>query len=316
MDLESFFRERLDSMLVTASWVEGLENVLGVSGVSQIWSDRPSWYLWLDGAQGAYNLEIDETVCEYVGSQECRHAVFSVRCYPFPTERVFGDFSFEERALVLSRFFDKTNTPAFEYREKIDRACFTVASVTFSTDAEDRWSVFTLEGLDASRYRYEVETVAQFELLEAERSFAGGEVDRRVPAWLLGHKLFDCLVSLYAYHTRRRPLRVLLTDSPGWEVVVNDRGSAGLAEVGDVHLLSQAVLFSDESDEAYGQTASLIPSRLSHRAHEIMYDLIFPGDNAHHCGHQEGTPAFLSGLWWSINHFPRKSHCASLCGCH
>ena len=80
IDLELFFRTKVENMLVTASWVEAVRQTLGLTAVSQVWSERPSWYFWISGAAGVYHLQMEGASGEgdlVIGS-------FSVKCYPFP----------------------------------------------------------------------------------------------------------------------------------------------------------------------------------------------------------------------------------------
>ena len=57
-ECESFFQNKIDSMLVTTSWVDNLKDLLGVEAVSQIWGNVPAWYVWLSDAQGVYQLQL------------------------------------------------------------------------------------------------------------------------------------------------------------------------------------------------------------------------------------------------------------------
>jgi hypothetical protein len=52
MDLDSFFRNKVESLLITASWVEQVQQMLDLKGVSQVWGDRPEWYVWVEDAPG------------------------------------------------------------------------------------------------------------------------------------------------------------------------------------------------------------------------------------------------------------------------
>ena len=42
-ECESFFQDKVNSMLVTTSWVDDLKDLLGMEAVSQIWGDAPPW---------------------------------------------------------------------------------------------------------------------------------------------------------------------------------------------------------------------------------------------------------------------------------
>ena len=107
IDTVSLFRNRINSLLTTASWVEDVKRLLGITGVSPIWDDTPAWYFWIEGAPGAYSLVLERAWTD--GSDESGpfHGLFSVKCYPFQASREFATFSFFEQHLIASKLFDR-----------------------------------------------------------------------------------------------------------------------------------------------------------------------------------------------------------------
>ena len=111
MDFDSFFRNKVESMLITASWVEQVKKMLGLTRVSQVWGDRPEWCIWIDGAPGAYALVFEEGETIQAAEQTLALGQFAVKCYPYVGATVFDSFSPQEREMVTSDLFDHT-TPA------------------------------------------------------------------------------------------------------------------------------------------------------------------------------------------------------------
>jgi hypothetical protein len=63
-ECESFFQNKVNSMLVTTSWVDDLKDLLGMEAVSQIWGEVPAWYMWFSDAQGAYRLQLADAMTD------------------------------------------------------------------------------------------------------------------------------------------------------------------------------------------------------------------------------------------------------------
>ena len=113
MDLDSFFRNKVESMLITASWVEQVQKMLDLVGVSQVWGDRPEWYVWIDGAPGAYALVFEQSGTIATADQVLNVGQFVVKCYPYLTASVFEAPSLILWILILSwpLFFIRRKTP-------------------------------------------------------------------------------------------------------------------------------------------------------------------------------------------------------------
>ena len=97
---------------------------------------------------------------------------------------------------------------------------------------------FTLESLDSLRCVYPEETVLDFDLIGKSRCYRKGEIGRSVPGWQLGYPVFDRLLSMYAFYSKTKPVRVRITRSPGFEYVHTGNhtfrvpGCAGYASIG------------------------------------------------------------------------------------
>jgi hypothetical protein len=56
IDFDSFFRNRVEGLLIRASWVGEVRRMLGLTGVSQVWDGQAAWYFWLQAAVGEYGV--------------------------------------------------------------------------------------------------------------------------------------------------------------------------------------------------------------------------------------------------------------------
>jgi hypothetical protein len=187
IDFDSYFRNRIEGLLICASWVQALRALLGLEGVSQIWNGNPAWYL-------------------------------SLKCYPCPDHPCLAGFSPEERRLVQSDRFDTTHTPHFEAADGIPETLFTVGSLELLCGADDTAALLTFQSLDTLR-------IVQSDAATPEPPEASRLV-RNVAGWALGFPLFDCLVGLYTHFTRQPPAFMGATRCRGFEYVVGADGHA------------------------------------------------------------------------------------------
>ena len=170
MDLESSFRNRIEQMLITASWCEEVRLTLGITGVSQVWEDTPAWYFWLEGMPGAYEFGLREAWSK--GGDE--RALFAVRFFPRPEEARELGVSADERALLGEDVFDTTTTPHGDGRARIGPQRFQVALVEV---------VFS--GSGAAVFR--LETAERLRVRAGDAGDVSGSVFvRDVPGWDLG----------------------------------------------------------------------------------------------------------------------------------
>jgi len=321
-ECESFFQDRINSMLVTTSWVDKLKALLGVKAVSQIWGDVPAWYMWLSDAQGAYHLQLLETMIDE-GIPENKQGLFSIKCYPFQNATVFDSFSYEEQQLSQSRFFDDTHTPRFEEKERIPDSLFNVAAMEYRINQDETTVCFTLESLDTMRCVYPEETVLDFDLIKKSRHYAEGETGRSVPGWKLGYPVFDRLLCMYAFYSKAKPVRLRISRSPGFKYVHTGKHAFECMDAPDTHRLVASVFFASPDNSHHGMKSNklaIVEQEEEQSQEEILLDRSFP------CGHfhasdkvactkiYEDTP--INELWWSLANSDYKSEMASTCGCH
>jgi hypothetical protein len=209
IDFDSFFRNRIECLLIRASWMGGLREALGIHGISQIWSGNAQWYFWLHDAPGAYCLSFVEGDIFPAGKKKFYEGRFALKCYPYSNHPGHKGYSEEERSWMASNRFDSTHTPCFEAFEQIPEGLFTVGAVSFLIDPQTTIALLAFESQDA------------FKTL---RSMDGGggsmkipQVIRNVSGWTLGRPLFDCLVGLYANFSGQPPGFMGATRSPGYE---------------------------------------------------------------------------------------------------
>ena len=317
MDLESFFRSRIENMLITASWIEEIKQVLQLTGVSQVWGDGPpAWYFWVGSAPGVHELRLEDTFARNSGGQELYSSLFAVKFYPSPHSPVFHDFSSEEQTFLQSPFFDDTNTPKFECYDKIPDLLFKVATLEFTIDTQSNQTLFKLESLDRIRTRFNKETTVEWRPLKQKKRFRKGEIDRDVPGWDLGYYLYDRILGLYAYYSRTKPSRVIMTRETGFEFVYDRRDGLLPHTTNDAKLEALTVIFSGEANSSGLPGDDFIPEQTKDINKEVILDRCFP------CGHpRELNSKSLSRLpllnerWWSLAEADYKSGLALTCGC-
>jgi hypothetical protein len=300
-------------MLVTTSWVDDVKSATGLKAVSQVWTEKPAWYFWISDTPGVHALQLEGITAPEPGRQDWVSGIFAVKCYPFPHENVFQSFSFQERSLVLSDFFDHTHTPRFSHREQIPDTLFNVAAVEVSVDQDDSLALFTLEGLDLMHISYASDVIQNYPLLQKEKHFKMGETDRNVPGWDLGYPLFDRLLCLYSFYSKKTPLRLWLTRSPGFSYVF-DNDHAAHVKAPKINLFSLSVLFGD-TEENNSRDTEIICRQSNADDQEMVYDRSFHHDHFHREPDQPPELPPLNGQWWSLAHSNYKSALSSTCGC-
>jgi len=300
MDPESFFRSKIDGMLLTASWVEKVKEMLGLTGVSQVWGEKPGWYFWISHAPGVYHLQMEDAYIKEVNGIDLVNGIFSIKCYPFAQEKVFHSFSFEERGYVESDFFDHTNTPRIERQNDIPESLFNIGTLEYTLDTDDSWSLFTFESLGSLRIRYEREAVQEYPPLKKKKRLAKGELGRNVPGWELGYPLFDRLLSLSSNLSKRKPIRVIMTSSPGFEYVYDKASVFQCLEASDIEIYSLTVLFTSVGRKIDLECDELITEQLRDGCQEVIYDRTFQCGHLHHDHEHLPLATSLNELWWSL----------------
>ncbi|MCG6893483.1 MAG: hypothetical protein LJE65_07735 [Desulfobacteraceae bacterium] len=315
IDVESLFRSKIESMLITASWFEEIRHILGLEAVSQVWSERPSWYFWVSGSAGVYHLDLQRAEKETVDGTAVYSAGFSIKCYPFVHADAFGCFSFEERCYIRSGFFDHTNTPSFEDQGQIPENLFAIAALQYRCDENDTFSLFTFESLDTMRLSYRGEMLRSYPSLKKTRRFDRGVVDRRVPGTQIGYPFFDRLICLHTFHSKKTPIRVLISRSQGFEHVVDESGDVICADAPDTTLSTVNILYgSGNGCTDMALARSLLEASVADQR-ETVLDRSFDAD-LHRCSDADALPSTpLNCRWWSLAGAEYSCEIASSCGC-
>lgn len=311
MDFDSFFRNKVESMLITASWVEQVKKMLGLTRVSQVWGDRPEWYIWIDGAPGAYALVFEEGEIIQAAEQTLALGQFAVKCYPDVGATVFDSFSPQEREMVTGDLFDHTHTPKLEATSAVPEAFFTVGSISLILDAAETAAMFTFDSLDFLRWSLLNQIFRQENCLYDAHD---KKVIRNLPGWQIGYPLFDRLISLYAFHSKRSPTFIGATQSPGFECIVDINQTPQSQACDETKQWSTSVLFLNAAD-----TDAMVNA--TWRAHldskeQIVYEQNFRNPTDNPKKENIGRPQVgINPLWWELAHSDLKSELASPCGC-
>lgn len=317
MDLEIFFRSRIENMLITASWIEEIKQVLQLTGVSQVWgAGPPAWYFWIGSAPGVHELRLEDTFARDSEGHELYSGLFAVKFYPSPHSPVFHNFSSEEKTFLQSPFFDDTNTPKFECYGKIPDILFKVATLEFTIDRQRNQTLFKLESLDRIRTTSDKETTVELRPLKQKKCFRKGEIDRDVPGWDLGFYLYDRILGLYAYYSRTKPSRVVMTRETGFEFVYDGRDGLLPHATNEAKLKALTVIFSGQANRHGFYSDDLIPEQTKEINKEVILDQSFPCGHTHELNSQSlSSSPLLNERWWSLAEADYRSGLASTCGC-
>ena len=314
IEFESFFRNKIEEMLILSSWSEQFRSDIGFNGVSQIWGDRLAWYFWLADSPGVYQLEMMNTEEDMdIRGDRCT-AVFQVKCYPYQESPEFQSFSFLERKLVQSNLFDDTNTPAFEHQGDIPPDLFTVATVEITMDLEGNATIISFESMDYLRIRYVQEAHQSYPIINLERSFNCQEIDRDVPGFQMGYPLFDCLMCLYANTFKQPPLEIRCSKSPGYEAIVKG-GDVYAREINNIKGFKLSMFYSVKGLSSYPDMDCTLENS-DEGSEDIIYDRSFACGNFHENKGDKKLPVMLNRKWWSLAHTHYESELTSSCGCH
>ena len=301
--MESFCQGFINNLLTTASWVERLQNELGVKGVSQVFSDQPVWYFWLADAPGAYSLSLAHASPLNQGGASLVQGIFVIKYYPAPTEPAFEGFSAQERSLVRGSRFDHSHTPVFEAKDLIDPNLFVVATLEVISGPEQDWALFTLEGQDQCRTVQEPLDDPGDPCL----------ISREVPGWQLAYPLFQRLLSMYAFHSKSLPARAALNSEQGFSL--HKRGEqTNMVPTVDFDLHTFSILFAPEPGRPSWIGCSLLDQELNQVDQAPVFDLSFTCGHFHGPGHQVQGQPLLSEAWWRLSSAHYQSHMTCLCG--
>jgi hypothetical protein len=316
IDLESHFRTKIDNMLVTASWIDQAKDSLGLDGVSQIWTEKPAWYLWVAGAGGVFHLQLEAGFQEGKGGSEPASALFSIRCYPFRDGPFMDKFSVEEQGYVQSDLFDDTNTPQYAELGQLPYELFHVGSVELVLPEEEDWAFLELKSQDVMYIRSQTESEIEIPGLGRSEPIHEGSVLRRVPGWELSFQLFDKLVLLSSMYLKSTPLRVAMTKARGIEAVINEDLALRAQESPDAEALSLSIMMGKDPEmdepaidlERFSQEIGI--------GEQTIFDWHFTCRCVDHSEFPVHNSPYVNPMWWKIADLDRQSSLASVCGCH
>jgi hypothetical protein len=285
--------------------VDAVKQLTGITAVSQVWGDRPEWYLWIADAAGPFDLVLHHTTEFVSGNLTLVQGLFAVKCYPYPERSIFASFSEIEQHLIQCDRFDHTNTPRFEARSEIPDTLFSIGTLTITADAELSFAVLTFETLDYLRV---VEGAGKVGPVAGDGSPA--HPLRNVPGWEIGYPLFDRIIALYAFSCRRPPCYHRLARAPGFEHSLTEGRQIEIRPSPTIRLFSATTVFSDEMDTPLPARLFGLPELETEE--ELIVEKRFPIG----CGSLEGfeTPG-VNPLWWRLATDEFACELTSTCGC-
>lgn len=310
MDFDSFFRNKIERMLIVASWVEAVRKKLGLESVSQVWGDKPEWYFWIQQTPGVYALVFEEGETGQIADRTLFLGRFAVKCYPYVAAPMFDTFSPREQEMVTSEVFDHTQTPRLEAREEIPEAYFKVGSISFMLDAAEDFAMFTFDSLDFLRWSVQCAKTGNENIPNKVQEKS---IVRNIPGVQIAYPLFDRLVGLYAFYSKLSPAFIGTTRSAGSEWIVDINQTPQRRACNETRQWSASVLFLDKAD-------GTVPVDAIWRSHmEPEEQIVFEHAFSHSaCSHfrEAGIPHMvINSLWWNLARADFKSELASICGC-
>ena len=307
MEMETQFRLKVDALLMTASWVDRLRRELGLLGASQVWGERPAWYLWLACSPGAYHLEMVDAAGGGEDPSSLARALFSVKFYPSPESGMFNLFSPKERALMLNGCFDHTGTPVFEKLDEIEPHLFTVGSLEMVCHPAQDWMIFSLAALDLCR---------EVKRSQPRPDRAASEVTvRRAPGWELAYGLFSRLLSLWSFQHKQTPVRIQMTSEKGFETVSGIPEAPSIREAIDLNLQNMWVVFGSGLEIQTQAAFDLLEAELAEPGRRELINQTFNCGHYHHIESQVKQFGAMSESWWHLAQADYKSERCTSCGC-
>ncbi len=296
MNATELFRLRFQSLVVRGLSSSAVAARVGLAGASEVWGgaeprERPAWYLWLRGAPGAWQLELDSAEVLAPADGLAAAARFTVRHYPSSSDPDFERFSPEERRFATEAL-DATGTPRIEVAGEIPAALFTVGSVDWALDPGTDDSVVALASLDRLRTRTEDDDLV-----------------RDVPGWRLGFPIFSLLAGLHAQVERRAATRILVSRQPGFEAVISGR-TVDHRDAPDVVQGDALLLFA--RTPASGGGASRLLDALRDPAGELVADAaLVPGEHPpRELAPDPRLPVHVSHAWFGGEEHVEQTLCA------
>ena len=306
IDFETYFRNRIENLLIRASWVAVVRDMLGLIGISQIWSANPQWYFWLQRTPGTYCLSFVDGDIVLSGETRFYEGRFALKCYPHRDHAGYAGYSAEERRLLESDQFDSTRTPRFEVLNKIPDSLFMTGSISFLSDPEGSLGLLTFESLDTLK-------ILKIDEQHCD-SHSSTTLIRNVKGWAHGAPLFDCLVGLYAHFKRQTPVFMGASRSRGFEYIMLPDNSGNFRANEKVNRLTLSIGFGEPESHAFNQIEALWKKRLEAEEEILISKMLPPSIDDSICN---GLPEhfMINPIWWDVagNEFP--SELSSICGC-
>lgn len=305
LDRDAFFRSWIDTLFLKASWVDSVKQLTGITAVSQVWGERPEWYLWIAGSTGPFSLALHHTSVRVSDRGKLQEGLFAVKCYPYRQTGAFSSFSEKEQHLIQSDRFDDTNTPSFETRAEIPEALFSVGTLTISANLENSLSILTFETQDYLQVFQNPDKCH-----DVSNDGCRHHILRNLPGWEIGYPLFDRIGALQAFCARRPPSYYRITRAPGFENFITAGQKADIRPSQTSQLISASLLFSTEVDSANQPSPTWLPQL--EPGEEILFEKEF---SAGPTSPMESNHASVNPLWWSLATTEFACGCISTCGC-
>jgi hypothetical protein len=209
--------------------------------------------------------------------------------------------------MVSSDMFDHTHTPRLEIKQDIPEAFFAIGSISLLADVAETVALFTFDSLDFLRWTASTAKTSKANRLHEKRCI------RNVPGWQVGYPLFDRLVSLYAFYSKKPPAFIGATQSPGFETIIDTHQTPAIQVCADIRQWSTSVLFVNPADtDTWVDT--LWRSQLE-SVEQIVFEHVCSHSACSHPAGNEKPPVDINPLWRNLAHADLKSKLASTCGC-
>ncbi|MFH0957245.1 MAG: hypothetical protein V1897_00940 [Pseudomonadota bacterium] len=300
-------------MLITASWFPDLKNVVGLQGVSQVWQDNPSYYLWLKGVPCVFQLECNEAHYKDGFDERLIYSAFSVRAFPFRNTDLYLGFSEYEKKVLNSPIFDGSNTPSFDHLQDLDKNLFLVSGIEWIFPENACWNLFTMNAFDLSVIRSHSSPVDPLNLSSEPSS----TISRRVPSWEISLPLFDALNTLHVFYSKQKLRNLRVISRNGFEYVVSFDGKTKLVDRGVIKNLEVVSLFMNERLFVDDGITGLLDQRFETDFGDVIFDRTFDWNDRSDNGFiLKGSSKAIGRQWWSVAEASFDSSVACPCGCN
>jgi hypothetical protein len=310
IDFDGYFRNKIESMLITTSWDHKVRERLGIQAVSQVWGERPQWYFWLHHTPGVYSLQFeigDEVVLDgdvYAIGQ------FKVKCYPYRQAAEFVTFSPLEREVVSGPLFDHTCTPIFDTRHQIPDDLFLIGEVALISAPDNTLTMLDYDSQDEFRLNRNPLTK-----LNPENEGPAGDryLIRSVAGWKIGYPLFECLAGMHAFHTKHAPCFMGAKSAPGFEATITSNNKITTQATNSVACLSVSLTFQSSHHKTL--KAKEVWRARAEPCEKTIFEHFFKPEETS-CPRNHADIRFPTNRnWWDLAATEGHSKMASLCGC-